>query len=81
MGDEVFLFDAARGEERSQKDAAIIARLFPGHKKIIVVVSDLAWPHIAGVRYWVANGATIVAHKAAYEFLQNCCGSAVDTGA
>jgi hypothetical protein len=70
VGDEVFLFDATQGEERSQKDAAIIARLFPGYKKVIVVVSDLAWPHIAGVRYWVANGATIVAHKAAYEFLQ-----------
>jgi hypothetical protein len=34
-----------------------------------VVVTDLAWPHIAGVRYWVANGATIIAHKAAREFL------------
>jgi hypothetical protein len=70
VGDEVFLFDATQGEERSQKDAAIIARLFPNYKKITVVVSDLAWPHIAGVRYWVANGATIIAHKAAYEFLQ-----------
>ncbi len=71
VGDEVFLFDATQGEERSKKDAEIIARLFPGYKKITVVVSDLAWPHIAGVRYWVANGATIVSHKAAREFLQS----------
>jgi len=74
VGDEVFLFDATQSEERSQKDAKIIAKLFPGYRKITVVVSDLAWPHIAGVRYWVANGATIIAHSAAREFLQ----SAVD---
>jgi hypothetical protein len=71
VGDEVFLFDATQGEERSRKDAAIIDKLFPEHKKVTVVVSDLAWPHIAGVRYWVANGATIVAHKGAREFLQS----------
>ena len=48
-----------------------IAKLFPGNHKITVVVTDLAWPHVAGVRYWVANGATIIAHKAAREFLQS----------
>jgi hypothetical protein len=70
VGDEVYLFDSTQGEERSRKDADAIAKLFPGYKKITVVVSDLAWPHIAGVRYWVANGATIVAHTAARDFLQ-----------
>ena len=35
------------------------------------MVTDLAWPHVAGLRYWVANGATIVAHRAAREFLQS----------
>jgi hypothetical protein len=70
VGDEVFLFDATQGDERSRKDAALIAKLFPEHKKVTVVVSDLAWPHIAGVRYWVANGATIVAHQGARDFLQ-----------
>jgi hypothetical protein len=71
VGDEVFLFDATQGEERSKKDAEAIGKLFPGYKKLTVVVTDLAWPHVAGVRYWVANGATIVAHKAAREFLQS----------
>jgi flavorubredoxin len=70
VGDEVILFDATQGEERARKDAEAIARLFPGTHKMTLVVTDLAWPHIAGVRYWVASGATIVAHKAAREFLQ-----------
>jgi hypothetical protein len=71
VGDEVILFDATQGEERGRKDAEAIAKLFPGTHKMTVVVTDLAWPHIAGVRYWVASGATIVAHKAAREFLQS----------
>jgi hypothetical protein len=69
-GDEVFVFDATQGDERAAADAAIIARLFPGRHKINVVVTDLAWPHIAGVRYWVSQGATIVAHRAARPFLE-----------
>jgi hypothetical protein len=71
VGGDVFLFDATQGEGRSKKDAEIIAKLFPGYKSITVVVTDLAWPHVAGVRYWVANGATIVAHSAARDFLQS----------
>ncbi|HLW86849.1 MAG TPA: hypothetical protein VKR57_00075 [Terriglobales bacterium] len=71
IGDEVFLFDATQGEERAKKDAQVIAQLFPGYKHLTLVVTDLAWPHVAGVRYWVANGATIIAHQAAKEFLQS----------
>jgi hypothetical protein len=71
VGDKVFLFDATQGEERAKKDQEVIAKLFPGYKKLTVVITDLAWPHVAGVRYWVANGATIIAHKAAREFLQS----------
>jgi hypothetical protein len=71
VGDEVFLFDATQGEERAKKDGEVIAKLFPGYKKLTVVITDLAWPHVAGVRYWVANGARIIAHKAAREFLQS----------
>lgn len=70
VGNDVFLFDATQGEERARKDAAAISKLFPGGHKMTVVVTDLAWPHVAGVRYWVASGATIVSHKAAREFLQ-----------
>lgn len=71
VGDEVFLFDATQGEERARKDAQAIAQLFPGYRKLTLVVTDLAWPHVAGLRYWVANGATIIAHRAAREFLQS----------
>ncbi len=71
IGNEIFLFDATQGEGRARKDAEAIAKLFPGKHKLTVVVTDLAWPHVAGVRYWVANGATIIAHKAAREFLQS----------
>jgi hypothetical protein len=70
-GDEIFLFDATQGEERARKDAEAIARLFPGKHRVTVVVTDLAWPHVAGLRYWVASGATIIAHKAAREFLES----------
>jgi hypothetical protein len=71
VGDEVILFDATQGGERARKDAAAIGRLFPGYKKVTLVVTDLAWPHVAGVRYWVANGATVIAHGAARDFLQS----------
>jgi hypothetical protein len=71
IGNEVFLFDATQGEERARKDAQLIAKLFPDSHKVTVVVTDLAWPHVAGVRYWVANGATIIAHKAARDFLES----------
>ncbi len=73
---EIFIFDATQGDERARQDAAEIAKLFPGNHKINVVVTDLAWPHVAGVRYWVAQGATVIAHPAARAFLQ----SVVDRG-
>jgi|GEM_PF-781038 len=71
IGNEIFLFDPTQGEGRAKKDAEAIARLFPGQHKLTVVVTDLAWPHVAGVRYWVATGTTIIAHKAAQQFLQD----------
>ena len=67
--DEIYIFDATQGEERAKQDAAEIRKLFPGAHKLNVVVTDLAWPHIAGVRYWVSQGATIIAHAAARDFL------------
>src|SRR5579884_786937 len=70
IGDEVFLFDATQSEARAREDAEAIEKLFPGSRKITVVVTDLAWPHVSGLRYWVANGATVVSHKAARNFLQ-----------
>ena len=70
VGNEVYVLDATQGEERARQDHEIIRNLFPGTHRIFVVVTDLAWPHVAGVRYWVAAGATIVAHRAGREFLQ-----------
>ncbi|HEV2180516.1 MAG TPA: hypothetical protein VGR59_09355 [Gemmatimonadaceae bacterium] len=68
--DTVFVFDATQGEERVRQDAIWIAALFPGHHPIVLVVTDLAWPHVAGVRAWVARGATVVGHRAARSFLE-----------
>jgi len=67
--DTVFVFDATQGEERVRQDSMWIAALFPGRHPIVVVVTDLAWPHVSGVRAWVARGATIVSHAAARPFL------------
>jgi hypothetical protein len=68
--DTVFLLDAQwNGEERARQDSSWIARLFPGRHPIVLVVSDLAWPHISGVRTWVAMGARVVAHRSARTFL------------
>lgn len=70
IGDEVFLLDATQGEARAKEDEEQINTLFPGKHKITVVVTDVAWPHISGLRYWVASGANVVAHVTARDFLQ-----------
>ncbi len=67
---DIYVFDATQGEGCARLGDDQIRRLFPGQHKIYVVVTDLAWPHVAGVRYWVSQGATILAHDAAREFLQ-----------
>ena len=61
-GDTVFILDATEGERRAQRDSAWIGRLFPGRHALAFVVSTDIWPHIAGLRYWVANGATVIVH-------------------
>ena len=68
--DTVFLFDATQADARSRADSSWIARLYPGAHPVVLVVTDLAWPHIAGVRFWVARGATVVSHRAAEPFLR-----------
>lgn len=67
--DTVWVLDATQGEERARRDHEWIGRLFPGDHPVAVVVTDLAWPHIAGVRYWVAQGATIISHVSSRRFL------------
>jgi len=68
--DTVFIFDATQSDDRARQDSALIARIFPGHHAVVLVVTDLAWPHVAGVRFWVATGATIVSHRASRAFLE-----------
>ncbi len=67
--DTVYLFDPTQGETRARLDSTWIRRLFPGEHAVVVIVTDLAWPHLAGVRFWVASGATIVSHRASRPFI------------
>lgn len=68
--DTVFVMDATQGEERARRDSVWIGKLFPGRHAVAVVVTDLAWPHIAGVRFWVASGATIISHRTSRTLLE-----------
>lgn len=68
--DTLFVLDATQGEARARLDAGWAARLFPGEHPVVLVVTDLAWPHIGGLRYWVARGATVVSHRANEGFLR-----------
>ncbi len=72
--DTVFVLDATQGEARARADSQWIGRLFPGRHPIVVVVTDLAWPHVAGLRFWVGSGATIVSHRANRDFLERVVG-------
>jgi hypothetical protein len=70
VGDTVYVLDATLNETRARQDAEWVERLFPGHRHVRVVVTDLAWPHVGGVRFWVARGATIVSHENSEPFLR-----------
>ena len=70
IDDAVYVFEATQNEERARLDHEWVQKLFPGDHPIVVVVTDLAWPHIAGVRYWVAQSATIVSHRNSEDFLR-----------
>ncbi|GAB5521462.1 MAG: hypothetical protein RhofKO_37130 [Rhodothermales bacterium] len=70
--DTLYVFDATQGEARAQLDHALAQSTFgiDAETSIVLVVTDLAWPHIAGVRYWVAQGATVVSHTESEAFLR-----------
>jgi len=69
IDNKIYVFDATQSEARAKQDDDLIQQLFPGKHEVFVVVTDLAWPHIAGVRYWVASGATIISHRISRDFL------------
>lgn len=68
--DTIFILDATTSEARARGDSAWIARLFPGTHPVALVVTDLAWPHVGGVRFWVARNATVISHRGSTGFLQ-----------
>jgi hypothetical protein len=68
--DTVVVLDATQSEERARADSAWIGRLFPGRHPVVVIVTDLAWPHVSGVRFWVASGATIASRTISKPFLK-----------
>lgn len=69
--DTVFVLDATLSEARARLDADWVSRLFAGRHPIVLVVTDLAWPHIGGVRYWVAKGAILASHRVSRAFLES----------
>jgi hypothetical protein len=68
--DTVVVMDATQSEERARADSALIGHLFAGRHPIVVVVTDLAWPHVSGVRFWVASGAAIASRTTSESFLK-----------
>lgn len=70
LHDTVYVLDATQGETRARTDSAWIGRLFSGTHPIAVVVTDVAWPHVSGVRFWVASGATIISRDMSRSFLE-----------
>ncbi len=68
--DTVYVLDATESQARARADSSWIGRLFPGRHPIVVIVTDLVWPHVAGVRFWVASGATIMSGVQSAPFLR-----------
>lgn len=69
--DTVFVLDATAGETRAKQDEAWVRRLFPGQHHVAVVTLNHVWPHIAGVRYWVSRGATVIASETTAPFVSS----------
>jgi hypothetical protein len=69
--DTVFVFDSPGGEDRARLEHERVGQLFPGHHATVFVAMNPVWPHIAGLRYWVAHGATIVASRPIVSFLRS----------
>lgn len=69
--DTVYILDAPGGEERALRDSAWIGKLFPGRHAVTLVLVNAVWPHIAGLRFWVASGARVVGPRVAELLVQS----------
>ncbi|MFL5787239.1 MAG: hypothetical protein ACJ748_04240 [Flavisolibacter sp.] len=69
--DTIYIFDVTLSEVRAKQDSSLISNIFPGKHPVSVVVTDLAWPHVGGIRYWVSKGATVISHKASEKFIRS----------
>lgn len=63
VADTVFVLDAPLSEARARQDSMWAAALFPDSHHRVLIVTDLAWPHVGGLRFWVARGARVVSHS------------------
>lgn len=63
VGDTVYVLDATQGDARAKQDLEAAEKVFGKRNKFVVVVTDTAWPHIAGLRFWVAQGAAVISHR------------------
>ncbi len=69
--DSVFVLDATAGEQRARRDSAWVGRLFPGRHPVTLVLLSAVWPHIAGLRFWVASGARVLAPAHAKNLIES----------
>jgi hypothetical protein len=69
IGNTIYVLDATQAEARAKQDLELIKATFPGEHPIVLVVTDIAWPHVAGIRFWVASGAAVISHRTSKEFL------------
>jgi len=65
----VYILDATQSEDRAKQDLEMVRAAFPGNHPLVLVVTDQAWPHVGGVRFWVASGATVISHRSSKDFL------------
>ncbi len=79
VADTVFILDSPQGDRRASQDSSWIGKLFPGHHPLVFVAATDIWPHIAGLRYWVANGATVLTHPLTAPMIRAATRAHIDT--
>jgi hypothetical protein len=69
--DTIFILDTPSGQERARLEHERVAQLFPGQHPYVLVAMNAVWPHIAGMRYWVSQGAAVVASRPVVPYLHS----------